>query len=385
MWYLTYAEYPDGVFRSQVIDVCRHLSSIRKRPVVLVSLLSVRHYWQGRRIIHGLYRNSIVLPAVPKMRWWALNILLLLPFLLFARKPHCVCRGPFATLLAIMGRKIGLVCRVVYDGRGAVAAELREYDVISDETVVAGMRNWERRAVCESDYRNAVSTRLVDYWRQEYDYQGDRHVVLPCTVNSIFERVARRAAGILEVGNQNRGRTYVYSGSVAGWQSINRICAVLDKILSAEAKARAVFYCREHDDIENLSVRYPERVERRWVHPDEVPDRLAEADVGMLVRKDTVTNQVAAPTKFAEYLACGLKVIISENLGDYSDFVRSYGCGAVVSESGVDVEELTRKLSTHSDSAALCRRYFSKESDQMEAAYRQLVGFLDLEKEGENT
>ena len=54
---------------------------------------------------------------------------------------------------------------------------------------------------------------------------------------------------------------------------------------------------------------------------------LAACDYGILIRENTVTNQVASPTKFAEYLASGLPVIISPNLGDYSAFVETHHCG----------------------------------------------------------
>jgi hypothetical protein len=52
-----------------------------------------------------------------------------------------------------------------------------------------------------------------------------------------------------------------------------------------------------------------------------------------LVREDSVTNQVASPVKFAEYLAAGLQIIISEKLGDYSALVAKEGLGIVYSNA----------------------------------------------------
>ena len=65
---------------------------------------------------------------------------------------------------------------------------------------------------------------------------------------------------------------------------------------------------------------------------NEVPKYLLAADYGLLIRENTVTNQVASPVKFAEYLACGLPVIISRNLGDYSEFVTKNNCGYLLNE-----------------------------------------------------
>ena len=64
-----------------------------------------------------------------------------------------------------------------------------------------------------------------------------------------------------------------------------------------------------------------------------VPEYLSACDVGILLRKDSIVNHVASPTKFAEYLLCGLPVVITENLGDASGMVKKDGVGIVVSET----------------------------------------------------
>ena len=45
---------------------------------------------------------------------------------------------------------------------------------------------------------------------------------------------------------------------------------------------------------------------------DKVSDYLNAADVAFLLRDNVVMNQVASPTKLAEYMACGLPVISSK-------------------------------------------------------------------------
>jgi glycosyltransferase involved in cell wall biosynthesis len=65
----------------------------------------------------------------------------------------------------------------------------------------------------------------------------------------------------------------------------------------------------------------------------EVPMYLCACDIGILLRKSSIVNRVASPTKFAEYLLCGLPVVITENVGDASDLVRRERIGIVVPES----------------------------------------------------
>ncbi|HPT70895.1 MAG TPA: glycosyltransferase family 4 protein [Candidatus Cloacimonadota bacterium] len=62
----------------------------------------------------------------------------------------------------------------------------------------------------------------------------------------------------------------------------------------------------------------------------EVSAYLNAADWAILLRHDMPVNNVASPTKFAEYLMAGLPVIISPNVGDFSDFVVENDVGFVI-------------------------------------------------------
>jgi glycosyltransferase involved in cell wall biosynthesis len=104
------------------------------------------------------------------------------------------------------------------------------------------------------------------------------------------------------------------------------------------------------------------------VDPADVPRHLAAADAGLLLRASNVTNRVASPVKFGEYLAAGVPVIVSEGVGDYSAAVRRCGLGEVVELSQSD-EQLKRQLHealfvSHAfDGAARerCREYAAEE------------------------
>jgi len=50
-------------------------------------------------------------------------------------------------------------------------------------------------------------------------------------------------------------------------------------------------------------------------------------------------NRVSSPVKFAEYCLCGLPVIITDNVGDYSGYVRSYKLGHIVDLNSVNRDE----------------------------------------------
>ncbi len=52
------------------------------------------------------------------------------------------------------------------------------------------------------------------------------------------------------------------------------------------------------------------------VPPETVPSYLAAADLGISLRKETFSQQGVAPIKHAEYLLCGLPIIVTSGVGD---------------------------------------------------------------------
>jgi glycosyltransferase involved in cell wall biosynthesis len=90
-----------------------------------------------------------------------------------------------------------------------------------------------------------------------------------------------------------------------------------------------MFLSQKHKHIFELENEFKNQIMCYNVSPDKVPLYLIAADYGLLIREESVTNKVASPVKFAEYLACGLKIIISPNLGDYSEYVINNDCGSL--------------------------------------------------------
>lgn len=54
----------------------------------------------------------------------------------------------------------------------------------------------------------------------------------------------------------------------------------------------------------------------KFVSPERVPSYLAAGDLGICFRKNTFSQQCVCPIKLAEYLLCGLPVIVTTGVGD---------------------------------------------------------------------
>ena len=347
MIYLVVGEHCSGVMISQALDTCKYLSSLHNKKIKFVAFISGRDFFRQRKKFKRHYPNSIILPMFPKLKNWQKNywLLLIIKLLFLSKNKMIITRGPIAGLLGLKLKKDQLVDWVCYDGRGAYSAEWNEYDVVKDEQLKKDIYKYEQSVVIQSDFRLAVSNKLVDYWRSAFQYEGNAHVVIPCTLSKIFNTTLPSydtlQATKLKYGYQEEDIIFVYSGSSAGWQSLELLNRLFEKLLFHSPNAKVLLLSNLNKALLPVINKYPDQVQVKWVKAHEVFSILSMCDYGVMVRNDSVTNQVAAPTKFAEYLASGLQVIISNKIGDYSEIVEQEQLGYVSSNNDLELFEFS--------------------------------------------
>lgn len=383
MIFLTFGDNPSGIIVSQVIDVVKLLREHFQQDAQLLCFVSLRDYGKHKKYIQSYLPNAIVLPSIPRLRNWRYNYYILRIASLFLNTDYIIARGIWATNLALRLKNSGNAKKVCYDGRGAISAEVTEYSVIHDPEFLAEVPDAERKSVVESDYRIAVSTKLIDFWEEEFAYKRGKEVVIPCTVSNVFQFADAEQLQKIQISLRQKlnwdlaSIVWVFSGSTAGWQSFDMLQKIFVHYLDKYPNLCILFLSKEDKNITQLQSLYPQRIAQKWVTHNEVSDYLMGCDYGIMIREQSITNKVASPTKFAEYLMSGLKVISSENLGDYSDFIREHSCGFVIKENEpqdlvierVSPEEKHRLMQ-------LSQNHFSKKSTIILQKYQQLVSFF---------
>ena len=332
IFFVTYNDQPSGVYWSQVTDVVDHMNTLGGDRVRLVALVSMRGYMTWRKRIRTRVPDAIVLPMVPRQHNWSANWFWLWLLCRRFRPTGMIGRGIFATALALRMRDKGLVRQVCFDGRAAYGAEWEEYRVVDSDRLVAESAELERDVVARADLRMAVSNALVDHWRSRFGYRATRHVVIPCTLGRSVEILSERHGSAMrtQLGWAATDTVLVYSGSAVGWQSLELVERVVGDWLRGAPDRRMLFLSTTHPVIERMMATFPGKVSRQWVEHHQVRGILQDCDIGTVLREDRITNRVASPTKFAEYLSAGLPVAISEHVGDFSAMVRADGLGQVL-------------------------------------------------------
>ena len=117
--------------------------------------------------------------------------------------------------------------------------------------------------------------------------------------------------------------------------------------------------------------KFPNQISIKWFDPIDVIQVLKICDYGLLIREKSITNKVASPVKFAEYLFAGLKIIISPNVGDYSKFVIENNCGYLENNIKLPLSNVTLKEKKANKELAL--NNFSKNSVIIKNEYINLM------------
>ena len=303
--FLTYNDQFNGIYKTQVIDVLKMYQS-EGIKFKLISFLSVKDFFKQRKQIFENYPNALILPMIPKIKNWHLNRFILNFFL--KRADLIIARGIFATNLALLSKKKS--AKVIYNGRGAIYSEQLEYGVYNGTSIEKDIFQLEKKAVLCAYKRISISESLINYWKENFDYKDTFHEVIPCCT-SFFSNTKKM------IFKENSGIKIIFSGSSAKWQSYEIMCKHFSNFLSLNANLSIIILSKNRKVFSNILERYPNRIKVMWINHNDVKDVLLTADYGYVYRDKTETNLVSSPVKIAEYLSCGLKLLISDSLGDY--------------------------------------------------------------------
>lgn len=207
--------------------------------------------------------------------------------------------------------------------------------------------------------RIVVSEPMGRFVAEAYGAAAGEQLVLPCLVDLerfplIDRRALRRKLGLGE------RPVVAYVGTAAPWQCAAETVALFERLLAREPEALFWVFTPDGARFTALLSHLPASAWRVEFRPHrELSGLLVAADAGCLLRRRSVVNRVASPLKFAEYLACGLPVLIGPEVGQYSELVQGRGLGVVVDpdrpDDWADAVDRLQAMLADRDLAGRCR------------------------------
>src|ERR1044072_7374635 len=232
-----------------------------------------------------------------------------------------------ATIALALKSKFGI--KMIFDVCGLMAEEY----VDSLHWSKGGLRYRvtkaaERRVFAGTD---AVVTLTERIWPiiKEWDGLKGRevhHAVVPCCVDlSLFkfsEQQRERLRSELKLGDRF---TLVYSGSLDGWYLTEEMADFFASIVKKRNDAHLLWLTMgSRERVRQLMSARGIGEENFSIHavaPKLIPSYLAAGDVGISFIKRCFSKLASSPTKNAEYLACGLPIVINAGIGDSDTLV----------------------------------------------------------------
>jgi glycosyltransferase involved in cell wall biosynthesis len=375
-------EYPKAVVSSQVVEYLQMLKEENNLQFNMIFLIRLGAYVKGftklrehkKEILENFNANVSFFPvgrSYGSISKFIGMIILWFKFFKHRNQDKIILhsRGVFVAEVAVKLKRFYKNLRFVYDIRGDYAAESKYHadNQNLSEDIIRETANIDLKIQSEivknANHIFCVSNVLKERVIEKYGASEEKMDVIPCLAdhNKFYydEEIRKKIRTDLNIENKF---VFIYPGGIGYWHYTDKVFQILRDLMNiwdnlyfivlTGQTEEAAKYAEENLPEGSYFIKQAPR--------EEVPHYLNAADMGILLREHHPLNEVAAPTKFAEYIMTGLSVLISDNIGDYSDFVKENEMGIVLSNADIK-EEYIKKITAFFDkSPKLSREEISK-------------------------
>jgi glycosyltransferase involved in cell wall biosynthesis len=197
----------------------------------------------------------------------------------------------------------------------------------------------ERRALANTD---GIVTLTRALWPVINQWDGLRgrevyHQVIPCCTDleRFTFREEDRTRRRLELGLQDQF-VLVYSGSIGSWYFGDKMADFFLALLEQRPDAHFLWLTQGdpgwvQDLMQGRDISDSQYTVKS-VQPIDVASYLSASDTGVAFFKPGLSKLATSPTKVAEYLACGLPIVMNSGIGDSDQLITKEKVGALIRE-----------------------------------------------------
>ncbi len=192
----------------------------------------------------------------------------------------------------------------------------------------------EAQAVLGSDLVLCVSRSMIPRFqlltmgkKTPFDY-------VPCAVDgNVFAGAQSQRDGLRKKLGIDGKLVFVYAGSLSAWQIPGTLLRVVRRALELIPDAVFLAITPQPSELTDAAARAgipADRLVSVRANHSEIAGYLAAGDIGLLLREPNEVNKYACPTKFAEYLACGLHVLATTAVDEVASSIEKTGAGTLI-------------------------------------------------------
>lgn len=213
----------------------------------------------------------------------------------------------------------------------------------------------EYAALSVADKNILVSNEMQKYLEKKHNKSYENSIIVPCVSEFSYD------------GFKKEKDSFVYIGGMSAWQRIDLMLQMFNQIMKFKPNAHLYIATLEKEIAtqyinEHLDQAYHEHVKLLSISDrSQIAHFLSTKEYGFLIREDIVVNQVSSPIKLAEYLSCGVNVIISDAVQSYATNIENEGAGISVNSDNEITKKLQNFIPNSQHAMQVYQRYFSRE------------------------
>ena len=261
----------------------------------------------------------------------------------------------YSAALALAARRI-YGYRVVLDYHGRIPEEYVFLGKGGDRSRRA-LELLEQWVIRNSDHVIVVSRALGRYVLKQYGIPASKLSVIPCCADANMFRIEPelRERTRIELGLSDR-LICTHLGSFFEWYESEQLVRTFNDLRERYPEAHLLTVTPGMNAArEFLAKHLPEGTFTVTAAAHErVPALLNASDLGFLLLRSSPNIETSSPAKFAEYLNCGVPVIITSGVGDFSSLVHHRRLGEVLKESTVSDKLVKAVINFRSGIAERC-------------------------------
>jgi len=220
-------------------------------------------------------------------------------------------------------------CALIFDLRGLVAEEYADAGLLKENSFLfRTVKRLERAGLRRADQIVVLTKSMRDWLMAKGEAQADRIEVIPTCAD--FSRFKREE----EVFDSPDSFEVIYAGSVVGLYMLKEMARFFLAIKLEQPNAMfRVLTLSDQEEVANVLQRAGVSTadfQVAAVSPEDVPNQIRRARLGISFRRPTFSQIAASPTKIAEYLASGIPIVSNIGTGDVDELFQVEQVGLTV-------------------------------------------------------
>lgn len=334
--YVTYLGLLEPIPKAQVLPYLLGLSSavdlclvsfekknlLRENPAQVTDL-ERQFQEKGIRWVRLSYHKY---PRIVSSLWDIIIGSLVCASLVFRNKVNILhVRSNVPGAIGYLVKKITRV-RLIYDRRGVMGDDHVEHSGWREGGFLHRLaRGFEKRLYAKSD---AVVILTEKAKEQIYAETAGKVLLktIPCCVDLKLFDVP------VPMRKKSAGFVFVYSGSLGSYNLLDEMLDFFSAANLVMPQARLLILTQNASfALGRLKgFAHKDKVDVSFIERQRLPQVLSSCDAGIIFRKISSSAPAASPTKFSEYLACGLAVVANAQIGDIETIISSRKLGSII-------------------------------------------------------